>query len=70
MKKIIFTCIVFLCLLFPSIGYAGQEWECYHESFQITYDSNKEILRIFCDDCGETMNFDLDSSLIRTLFWD
>ena len=70
MKKIIIICFVIIGLLFSfGVVYAGQEDICYHDNFQIIYNSNKEQLKIFCNDCGETMNFKIDANFIKKIFW-
>ena len=68
-KKII---VLTICLfLFGACAvYAGQEEPCDHNNYIVTYNSNDEKLVMFCNDCGETHNFKLDTFFIKYMFKD
>lgn len=68
-KKII---VLIICLFLFGTGavYAGQEEPCDHNNYIVTYNSNDEKLVMFCNDCGETHNFKLDTFFIKHMFKD
>lgn len=68
-KKIV-TLIVVILFLGASTVYAGQEEPCDHDNYIVTYNSNDEKIVMFCNDCGESHNFKLDTFFIKQMFKD
>jgi len=66
-KKII-VLVVFIFLLGAGAVYAGQEKSCEHSNYIITFNSNEEAIRMFCNDCGEGHNIKIDSFFIEKFF--
>lgn len=67
MKKIILV-FVFIFVFCAGAAYAGQEQLCNHNSYKISYDSDKEIVCIFCNNCGESHKLKVDSFFVEKLF--
>ena len=63
MRKVIIM-IVITFLLCTGVVYAGQEEPCEHNNYIITFNSNEEAIRMFCNDCGESHNIKIDSFFI------
>lgn len=67
MKRIV-VLVIFIFLLGMSVACAGQEEPCNHNSYIVTYNSNDEKLVMFCNDCGESHNFKLDTFFVKHMF--
>ena len=67
MKRII-CLIIFIFLLSAGAVFAGQEESCEHDNYIITYNSNEEAIRMFCNDCGESHSLKIDSYIIEKIF--
>ena len=67
MRKIIILFIV-IFLFGASAAYAGQEDKCSHDSYTITYSSDKGKAKIYCNDCGESHDLKIDSFFVEKVF--
>ena len=67
MKKIIVMIVIIFSLCVGAV-YAGQEEPCNHDNYIITYNSNEELIHMFCNDCGESHSLKLDSYIVEKIF--
>lgn len=67
MRKIIILFIV-IFLFGAGAAYAGQEDKCSHDSYTITYSSDKGKAKIYCNDCGESHDLKIDSFFVEKVF--